>query len=676
MTKRHACPAFPHFIHGADYNPEQWLHDKSVWDADMELMKKANCNEMSVGIFSWSTLEPREGEYDFSFLDEIIEKVHQNGGKIILSTPSGARPHWMADKYPEVLRVNPNHRRAHFGGRHNHCFTSPVYREKVRQINTLLAQRYGNHPAVVAWHISNEYSGECHCALCQNAFRTFLRQKYGTIDNLNHAYWTTFWSHTYDSFDQIEAPSPLTETGIHGLNLDWHRFVTHQTRDFILNETAPIRAHSPHLPVTINMMYEFYDLDYHAMADVIDIASWDSYPEWHNGDDALIAQKAAFWHDLYRSLKDRPFLLMESSPSLVNWKPFNKPKRPGMDVLSSLQAVFHGSDSVQYFQFRKSRGSSEKFHGAVVGHDGTADTRVFRSVAKTGSILQKIDEIAGTLTDSPVAILFSWENMWALDGAQGYALDKKYLPTCYEYHRFFWERGINCDIVSPKADLSRYKLVIAPMLYLTGEDVVNNLENYVNQGGTLYGTYMLGTVDETDLCWLGGIPGSKLKEVFGIVAEEIDTLYPVERQHAAVDGKIHELVDYCEVLQLHGAKELALYADGYYQDMAAVTKHPYGRGQAIYQACRDTGSLKDAILNELISDLKIPSAVQWSGALPHGVSAHSRTDGGHTYIFVENYMDTPAPTISLHAGMTDLLTGEETDSVTLPPYGFAILKSL
>ena len=583
MMKMHPCDSFPHFIHGADYNPEQWIDDKSVWDRDMELMKLANCNEMSVGIFSWAMLEPREGEYDFSFLDEIIEKIGMSGGKVILATPSGARPRWMAEKYPEVLRVNPLGMREHFRARHNHCFTSPVYREKVRQMNRKLAERYGQNPTVIAWHISNEYSGDCRCDKCQDAFRDYLRQKFDhDIGKLNKAYWTTFWSHNYDSFDQIEPPGRLTEDAVHGLNLDWHRFVTHQTRDFILNEAAPLRELTPHLPVTINMMYEFYDLDYHKIAEVIDFASWDCYPEWHNGDDAVIAQRAAFWHDLYRSLKGKPFLLMESTPSLVNWKPYNKHKRPGLDVLSSIQAVAHGSDSVQYFQWRKGRVSSEKFHGAVVGHDGTGDTRVFRSVQTTGAVLKQIDEIAGTLTDAKVAVIFDWENMWALDDCQGYALqNKKYFDTCYEYHRVFWERGIDCDILSPKADLSKYKLVVAPMLYLTDGETIGNLTAYVENGGTLYGTYMMGTVDGTDLCWLGGIPGEGLKDVFGIVAEEIDTLYPTERQHTVLDGREHELVDYCEVLIPRGAKVLAAYTDGSFPGTPAVTENRYGKGRAV-----------------------------------------------------------------------------------------------
>ena len=670
--KKYPCPSFPHMIHGADYNPEQWPQE--YWDRDMELMQQANCNEMTVGIFAWSTLEPREGEYDFSWLDTIIEKIGKAGGKVILATPSGARPRWLAEKYPQVLRVDAQGNREHIRGRHNHCPTSPVYREKVRAINTKLAQRYGSNPTVIAWHISNEYSGQCHCPLCQQAFRDFLREKFhNDIDALNQAYWTTFWSHTYDSFDQIEPPGDLTETGIHGLNLDWKRFVTQQTISFIENEIAPIRAHCPHLPVTTNMMYEFTDLDYHQVAKVLDFASWDSYPEWHNGDDTVIAQRAAFWHDVYRSLKKKPFLLMESTPSLVNWKPYNKPKAPGLDTLSSLQAVFHGSDSVQYFQWRKSRGSSEKLHGAVVGHDGTADTRVFASVRRTGAVLEKVQELAGTLTDSPVALILDWENLWALDDCQGYAQqDKKYFETLYSYHRVFWEKGINCDIVAPSADLTPYKLVIAPMLYLTSQATGKNLRRYVAGGGTLYGTYMLGTVDENDLCHLGGIPGCGLKEVFGITAEEIDTLYPGEARHAEKDGKRYRLVDYCETLRLQGAQVLCSYADGYYKDTPAVTCHSFGAGHAIYQACRDTGSLKANLLEDWMDKLGIQSEVL--GELPQGVTCHSRTDGCSTYVFLENYLDKEAVTVQLRQPMTDLLTGEIAEFCALPPYGYGIYK--
>ena len=270
-------------LHGGDYNPEQWIEDKSIWNEDMRLMKLAHCNEMTVGVFSWSALEPKEGEYDFSFLDEILDKVYSNGGRVILATPSGARPHWLADKYPEVLRVDGNGVRQHFSARHNHCFTSPVYRQKVQAINAELAKRYGKHPAVLAWHISNEYGGECYCPLCQQAFRKFLEDKYKTIDNLNKAYWSSFWSHTYDSFDQIEAPSPITERSIHGLNIDWFRFITAQTVDFMKCEVEPIKAICPDAKVTTNMMFEHYGYDYYKFRDVIDFASWDSYPLWHSG---------------------------------------------------------------------------------------------------------------------------------------------------------------------------------------------------------------------------------------------------------------------------------------------------------------------------------------------------------------------------------------------------------
>lgn len=673
-NKIYPCPSFQHLIHGADYNPEQWIFDKSVWDEDMKLMKLAGTNEMTVGIFSWAKLEPQEGVYDFSFLDEIIDKISKNGGKVILATPSGARPHWLSDKYPEVLRVTRNGQREKFRARHNHCFTSPVYRDKVQKINRLLAERYGNNPTVIAWHISNEYNGECHCPLCRKAFQDYLKEKYhNDIDELNMAYWTSFWSHTFTSFDQIDPPGPLTEDGTHGLNLDWHRFVTHQTKDFMKHEIEPLKELTPHLPVTTNMMFEFYDLNYHEFSDIIDFACWDSYPEWHNGDDDSIANKTSFWHDFYRTLKQKPYLLMESTPSLVNWKPFNKPKRPGMDVLSSLQAIAHGSDSVQYFQWRKGRGSSEKFHGAVVGHDGTENTRVFRSVQTTSNVLKSIDEVAGTLTHSQAAIIFDWENMWALNDAQAYANStKNYYETCYSYHYLLWERGINCDIISPHADLSSYQLVIAPMLYMTDEKTIDHLTAYVHHGGTLYATYMLSTVEEHDLCHLGGLPAQSLKEVFGITAEEVDTLYPDEIVHASMNEKSHELCDYCEIIHPSTAEVLSTYSDGYYTGSAAVTINKYHKGYAIYQAARDTGSLKEEIMEFIMKHTHLTPCIQ--GPLPHGVTAHSRTDGTHTYVFVENYSGTQTHTIHLHDTMENMLNKEMTDTCTLEPYSFHIFK--
>lgn len=668
---------FRKFLHGADYNPEQWIETKEIWDEDMRLMKLAHCNEMSVGIFSWAALEPKEGEYDFSFLDEIIEKVYANGGVIILATPSGARPHWLADKYPEVLRVDETGRKMHFSARHNHCFTSPIYRKKVREINSALAERYGKHPAVIAWHISNEYGGECYCPLCQQAFRNFLREKYGSIQNLNRAYWSSFWSHTYDSFDQIEAPSPITEQSIHGLNLDWHRFATAQTVDFMRNEVEPIKAVCPQAKVTTNMMFEHYGYDYYQFKDVIDFASWDSYPLWHSGNQEETAERCAFWHDFYRSLKKKPFLLMESTPSLVNWHAYNKLKRPGMDNLASMQAVAHGSDSVQYFQWRKSRGSVEKFHGAVVDHEGTENTRVFRSVAKTGKILEKIQEIAGTGVDAQVAIVYDWENMWALDDSQGFAAkDKKYLETCYAYHRYFWKRGINCDIVDRNADLSGYKLIVAPMLYMTDARTEESLTSYVENGGTLYATYALGMVNDTDLCHLGGFPAGKLKEVFGIWNEEIDTLYPDQTGEVTFRGKKYIAHDYCELIHARGAKVLAEYAKDFYAGYPAATVHTYGKGKAYYQAFRDGGDFKDELLSDISEELNLyknpPSS---KDGLPFGVTAHTRTDGENRFLFVENYSEDEVKDISLNGNYEDMLGGGEVTKISLPAYGFAILKS-
>ena len=673
--KKYINKNFPHFIHGADYNPEQWRDYEGIWDEDMRLMQLANCNEMTVGIFSWAKLEPKEGVYDFSFLDEIIEKVATNGGKIVLATPSGARPHWLADKYNEVLRVNEDGVRMHFGARHNHCYTSPVYREKVAKMNSMLAKRYGKNKAVIAWHISNEYGGKCYCPLCQNAFREYLKKRYNNdINELNQAYWSDFWSHTYDNFEQIEAPMPMTETCIHGLNLDWRRFCSHQTVDFMKAEISAIREYNQDLPITTNMIPWWYDLNYNEFADYIDIASWDAYPDWHNADHIRQAVETGFWHDYFRALKDRPFMLMESAPGLVNWKEVNKLKRPGMDTLASLQAIAHGSDSVQYFQWRKSRGSVEKFHGAVVDHVGTEHTRIFKTVQTTGARLKAIDEVAGSSVQARVAILYDWESRWALDDSQGFQKDKRYSQTCVDYYTPLWKRGIAVDVIGPNKDFDKYDLVIAPMQYMTSKTLIEKIERYVKNGGYVYATYTLGMVNETDLCYLGGFPAEKLKEVFGIWNEEIDTLYPDERGEVEMDGVKYPQKDYAELIHTNTAKTLAKYTKDFYAGMPAFTVNSYGKGKTYYQAFRDTGEFTDKAIADILAELGISSTLP---NLPiDGVTAHSRTDGENGYLFVENYTAERVEKISLGKEYVNLETSEKVSVIDLQPYSIAVFKEI
>lgn len=673
MEKKYVSEKFKHILHGGDYNPDQWQDHPDVLDEDMRLMKLANCNSMTVGIFAWARLEPADGVYDFSFLDKAMDDVYANGGRIVLATPSGARPPWLAEKYPEVLRVNSNRTKNIFGARHNHCYSSPIYRRKVAEINKKLAERYKDHPALIMWHLSNEYGGECHCELCRENFRAWLKDKYGTLEKLNYQWWNGFWAHTYTDWSQIEPPSPLGEkTGPQ--NLDWMRFVTHQTTDFMKSEIEVLREVTPNVPITTNLMGFYPGLDYRVMAKELDVISWDNYPFWKGNDssDINVALSTALVHDLNRGFKHRPFMLMESTPSTADWHEYSKPKRPGQHTLSSLQAVAHGSDTVQYFQWRKSRGNREKFHGAVVDHVGNENTRVFREIASLGARLKKLDCIVGTLTKSRVAMIYDWPNRWAFDDTKGFhKKDKKFMPTLQKHYAPFWKRGINVDVIGYEDDFSNYDLVIAPLLYSVNDQLIDKLEQYVKNGGTLVSTYASGYVNENDLCYLGGFPAGKLKDVFGIWNEEIDTLYPDEANTVNADGKDYKAVDYCEVIHPQGASTLATYTSDFYAGGAAVTVNEYGSGKAYYVAFRDTGDYTDELTESIISELGIAS--DFDGDLCPGLTAHSRTDGENVYVFLENYSTKEASTVTSQK-WTNVETGEEIIAkITLKPYETLIL---
>lgn len=666
---------FPHMLHGGDYNPDQWRDCPEILDEDMRLMKLSGCNTMSLGIFSWTMLEPSEDNFDFSFMDMMMDKLAANGIKVFLATPSGARPAWMSYDHPEVLRCDREGRRLTHGGRHNHCYTSPYYRKKVGKINRLLAERYKDHPALIGWHISNEYSGECYCPLCREAFREWLKKKYNNdLDALNKAYWTAFWSHTYTDWRQIDPPSPLGETCTHGLTLDWKRFCSDQTYDFIKNEIEPLKEITPDIPVTTNFMGYFHYLDYYKIMDLMDVISWDNYPKWHSEiPDCVTACHTAFMHDLYRSMKGgKPFMLMESTPSCVNWSDYNKLKRPNMHILSSLQAVAHGSDTVQYFQWRKGRGASEKFHGAVVDHCGHENTRVFREVAKLGGMLAKMDDIVGTYVNSDAAILYDYQNHWALNDARGLHLsDKKYYKTIQQHYKTFWERGVNVDIIGPKFDFSSYKLIIMPMMYMMRPELIAKVKEYVENGGILVGTYVTGWVDEHDLCYLGGFPAMELKDVFGIWAEETDTLFPSDRNSVKLnDGRVYSAVDYCEVIHPSTAEVLGCYEKDFYSGTPAFTKNNFGKGCAYYIAFRNEEDFQHDFYIQLISELDLNRA--WDVPTPEGVTAHAREDENTKYIFVENYTDSEY--ILPVSGYRDMFTNEEISEIALEPFGCKIIK--
>jgi beta-galactosidase len=686
MAKRYPpiSGKLPVFMHGADYNPDQWLHRPDVLDEDIRLMKLAKTNVMAVGIFAWTAMEPEEGVYTFDWLDRTLERFAANGIYAWLATPSGARPAWMSEKYPEVLRIGANRVRNLHGVRHNHCFTSPVYRDKVNIMNTKLAERYADHPAVVGWHISNEYGGECHCPLCQEAFRNWLKRKYGMLEALNQAWWNAFWSHTYTSWSQIESPAPHGEKMVHGMNLDWRRFVTDQTVDFCRSEIAPLKAAHPELPVTTNLMNLYEGLDYRKFADVLDVVSWDAYPTWHDAGedgDGKVAVAVSFNHDMFRSIKGgKPFMLMESTPSLTNWQPISKLKRPGMHKLSSLHAVAHGSDTVQYFQWRKSRGSFEKFHGAVVDHAGHEHTRVFREVSEVGETLERLTEMLGTTVDAKAAILFDWDNRWAVKDAKGPRnIGIHYEDTVLQHYKAFWELGIPVDVISRHDDFSKYSLVVAPMLYMVDEWAGKQIETFVQNGGTFVTTYWSGIVDENDLCHLGGFPGP-LRKTLGIWSEEIEGLHDHDRNGLTLVGgnplgltgefESHEL---CDLIHLEGAEALAVYREDFYAGRPALTVHSFGQGKAYYLATRAKDPFYEAFYAKVAAEAGLKRAIE--SELPSGVTAQVRTDGESEYVFLMNFSGKEQNIILDRRPYTDMESGEIAGSdVTLQLHGVRILK--
>lgn len=660
------------FIYGGDYNPEQW--PREIWEEDMRLLKLANIDTLTINIFSWARIEKEEGKYDFSELDDIINMLNKNNIQFILATSTAAHPAWMARKYPEVLRTDFQGRKRKFGARHNSCPNSPVYINSSRKLASELSKRYSKEDNLLAWHINNEYGGMCFCENCEKEFRNWLKNRYGTIEKVNQAWNTAFWSHDFYDFEEIVAPNILSEhsderhTSFQGITLAYKRFMSDSILNNYLSEQDAIKEFDKINPVTTNFMYMFKDLDYEKWSKKMDFVCWDNYPTF-NKDYTNIS----FNHCMFRGLKEgNPFIIMEQTPSATNWKEVNPVLRPNVMRLNTYQGIAHGADGALFFQIRKSRGSSEKFHGAVIDHEGTDRTRAFKEVSQVGAEFKKIGStILDGKTNAKVGIIINWDNWWALENSSGPTYRLKYTEEILNYYRALNKKNIPVDVIGVETDFSKYDVVIAPCLYMMKNGFDEKVREYVKNGGTFLTNTLSGIVDEEDLVHLGGYPAT-IRDILGIWVEEYDDLPKNFENEFSFLGQTFPGKIICDVIHLEGAKTLGCFNKDYYKNKSAVTYNNFGKGKAYYVGTTSSNEFYKNIIDLITLEKNIKPIMK----AYDNIEVTIRENENGKFLFIINHNEFEKSLIMEYSGEnildgTSLVKG---DQITLEPWGANVYK--
>ncbi|MEV3854754.1 beta-galactosidase [Streptomyces sp. NPDC050095] len=650
---------------GGDYNPEQW--PESVWHEDVRLMREAGVTTVSVGIFSWALLEPAPGAYEFGWLDRVIDLLHENGIDVDLGTPTVAPPKWFYDQRPDALPVTADGARLGFGSRGAICHSNQAYRDASTRITEQLARRYGKHPAVVMWHVHNEYGvpvSACYCDGCAAHFRRWLAATYETVEAVNEVWGTAFWGQRYASLDEIDPPRTTPTVGNPAQQLDYKRFADATMRENFVRERDVLHRLAPGIPVTTNFMTALSQcdsVDYWAWGREVDVVTNDHYLITDGRRTHVNLAMAA---DLTRSVAGGdPWLLLEHSTSGVNWQARNPAKAPGQMARNSLGHVARGSEGAMFFQWRQSRRGAEKFHSSMVPHAGT-DSRVWREVCELGSAIGQLGGIEGTRTVADVAMLWDWQSWWAQNLEWRPTEDHDARERADSFYEALYDRHLTVDFAHPEADLSAYPLVVVPALYLATEAASLNLREYVENGGTLVVSYFCGIVDEHDAVHPGAYPGA-FRDVLGLTVEEWSPLLAGESVGlSGPDGSRVTGDVWTEFVVPRGAEPVWTYEDGLTAGRPAITRHAYGAGTAWYVSTRLGASDLDTVLASALADAGVGDRPE----LPRDVEVLTRAGATGRYVFVINHTPDEAKVPLADPGV-DVLSGDRVSGRVCVPAG-------
>jgi beta-galactosidase len=640
-------------LYGGDYNPEQWSRD--VWLEDATLMRRAGVNIVSLGVFAWGMLEVADGVFDFGWLDDVFEILHEHGVAVALATPTAAPPMWLIERHPEIMTMDATGLRTSPGGRLGWSPNSATFRRYALRLVQRLATHYADHPALALWHVSNEIGNENAYDFGEEtavAFRGWVEARYATVDRLNQAWGANFWGHTFSSFSQVTPPRFARTNHNPALLLDFDRFTSNALLQHYLAEREVLRAITPEVPITTNFMVMRSGgvQDYAAWGRETDIVSNDHYTI---GSDPRRHEELAFSADRTRGIaQGAPWMLLEHSASAVNWQGRNVSKAPGELARNSLAHVARGADAVCFFQWRQSASGSEQFHSGMVPHAG-ADSKVFREVVALGATLERISEVAGTrVSPGEAAILWDQQAVWAFNATRKPADDIAFQAMPLAIHAALNHHHIATDVIASAADFSGYRLVVVPNLFLADHQLTPRLTAFAEAGGHVLVTYLSGIVDADGAVILGGYPGA-FRELLGLRVDEFYPLLGCESlQIRTGTGVQWAATDWTENIELGTAISLATYVSGFLQGHPAITTNTVGAGTTHYLSTR----LDAAALDDYIGDLIEVAGLQSLASAPRGVEITKRSSAEHDYLFAVNHLDVEAE-IDLGRPAHDLITG-------------------